>query len=46
MKQDFSFKLVVAIVLAGVVIAFASPSHATPKATGVAAAHVAPEGTE
>jgi len=36
MKTDFSFKLVTAIVFAGVIVAFFSPNNATPRADGVA----------
>jgi hypothetical protein len=32
MKNDISFKLVTAIVFAGVIIAFFSPSHPVPQA--------------
>lgn len=46
MKHDFSFKLVAAIIIAGVVVAFVSPSHATHKSTGAAAVAVTSEGTE
>lgn len=31
MKNDYSFKLVTVIVLGGVLVAFFSPSHATPR---------------
>lgn len=36
-NTEYSFKLVVAVVLAGVVIAFASPSHASKPAAGAEA---------
>jgi hypothetical protein len=32
MKNDYSFKLVAAIVFAGVIVALVSPSHAVPQA--------------
>ena len=31
MKNDYSFKLVAAIVFAGVIVALVSPSHAVPQ---------------
>jgi hypothetical protein len=34
MKNDYSFKLVTVIVFAGVIVAFFSPSHASPSAVG------------
>jgi hypothetical protein len=37
MKTDLSFKLVTAIVFAGVIVAFFSPSHPTTRSDGVAA---------
>ena len=37
MKTDLSFKLVTAIVFAGVIVAFFSPNHPTNRADGVAA---------
>ena len=44
MKTDLSFKLVTAIVFAGVIVAFFSPNHAAPRAENVTAevAQVAP----
>ena len=36
MKNDYSFKLVAAIVFAGVIIALVSPSHALPQAAATA----------
>ena len=36
MKTDYSFKLVTAIVFAGVIVAFFSPNHAAPRAENVA----------
>jgi hypothetical protein len=41
MKTDYSFKLVAAIVFAGVIVAFFSPNHAAPRADNVAS-EVAP----
>ena len=41
MKTDYSFKLVTAIVFAGVIVAFFSPNHAAPHAENIAA-EVAP----
>ncbi len=38
MKTDFSFKLVVAIIVAGVLVALASPTPKTDAATDVAPA--------
>jgi hypothetical protein len=37
MKTDYSFKLVAAIVFAGVIVAFFSPNHAAPHAENIAA---------
>jgi hypothetical protein len=37
MKTDYSFKLVAAIVFAGVIVAFFSPVHPSPNADGSAA---------
>ena len=37
MKTDLSFKLVTAIVFAGVIVAFFSPNHPTTRVDGVAA---------
>jgi hypothetical protein len=37
MKNDYSFKLVVAVILAGVVVAFASPSSQPAHAVSSAA---------
>jgi hypothetical protein len=36
MKNDYSFKLVVAIILAGVIVALTSPSQALPSADSTA----------
>ena len=41
MKNDYSFKLVAAIVFAGVIVALVSPSHALPQAD-VTASETAP----
>lgn len=38
MKTDYSFKLVAAIVFAGVIVAFFSPSHPAPRAADAAPA--------
>jgi hypothetical protein len=37
MKTDFSFKLVTAIVFAGVIVAFFSPNNTTPHADAMTA---------
>ena len=37
MKNDLSFKLVAAIVFAGVIVAFFSPTHVAPPVDSVAA---------
>jgi hypothetical protein len=34
MKNDYSFKLVAAILFVGVIVALVSPSHALPRADG------------
>jgi hypothetical protein len=36
MKTDYSFKLVTAIVFAGVIVAFFSPNHVAPRAENIA----------
>ena len=36
MKNDYSFKLVAAIVFAGVIVALVSPSHALPQVESTA----------
>lgn len=46
MKNDYSFKLVAAIVFAGVVIALTSPSRALPPADGATEAAPAVNHTE
>ena len=45
MKTDYSFKLVAAIVFAGVIVAFFSPLHSSPAVDGSNAevAHAAPQ---
>ena len=35
MKTDLSFKLVTAIVFAGVIVAFFSPNHSAPRAENI-----------
>jgi hypothetical protein len=42
MKTDHSFKVIAAVIIAGVIVAFASPAHSTtaqPKSTVATPAH-------
>jgi hypothetical protein len=42
MKNDYSFKLVAAIVFAGVIVALVSPSHAVPQSADAPVSEATP----